>query len=175
MLANMNIDEFGVVYFNSDEVVKLLYKNPELNLSNFKVVNASQFNDAVTDLYADIPKLSQYQSYTGITVEEFDMANQSNWYMPDDYKNLDIAEYLLSLCKTDAELQRVGAELLLFQERELFDLLKFLKYFVETLRKNNVTWGVGRGSSVSSYVLFLLGVHKINSMYYDLDITEFLK
>ena len=82
---------------------------------------------------------------------------------------------MLSLCSSDAELQRVGEELLLYQERNLFDLLRFMKYLVDTLRKNNIVWGVGRGSSVSSYILYLLGVHKINSMYYDLDIKEFLK
>jgi len=43
------------------------------------------------------------------------------------------------------------------------------------LRKNNIVWGVGRGSSVASYVLFLLGVHKIDSMYYELSVDEFLK
>ena len=170
----MEIDEFGVVHFESDEVARLLYKDPTLNLANFKVNDTDKFNDAVADLYADMPKLDQYR-YTGGSVEAFDAVNQSNWYMPEEYKTLDIAEYILSLCTTDAELQRVGEELLLFQERELFDLLKFLKYFVDTLRSNNVTWGVGRGSSVSSYVLYLLGIHKINSMYYDLDIKEFLK
>jgi DNA polymerase III alpha subunit len=95
--------------------------------------------------------------------------------MPKEYKDLDIAEYVLSLCKQDYELQRVGQELLLYQERDLFDLLRYLKYLVDTLRKNNVIWGVGRGSSVASYVLFLLGVHKIDSLYYNLDIEEFLK
>jgi DNA polymerase III alpha subunit len=46
---------------------------------------------------------------------------------------------------------------------------------VETMRVNNIVWGVGRGSSVASYVLYLIGVHKIDSMYYDLDIEEFLR
>jgi DNA polymerase III alpha subunit len=69
----------------------------------------------------------------------------------------------------------VGQELLLYQERDLFNLLRYLKYLVDTLRKNNLVWGVGRGSSVASYVLFLLGVHKINSIYYDLSVDEFLK
>jgi DNA polymerase III alpha subunit len=81
----------------------------------------------------------------------------------------------LDLCQIDAELQRVGQELLLYQERDLFDLLRYLKYLVDTLRKNNVVWGVGRGSSVASYVLFLIGVHRIDSLYYDLNIDEFLK
>ena len=66
-------------------------------------------------------------------------------------------------------------ELLLFQERDMFDLLKYLKYLVDTMRENNIIWGVGRGSSVSSFVLYLIGIHKINSLYYDLSIEEFLK
>ena len=53
-------------------------------------------------------------------------------------------------CKNDAELQRVGKELLMTQERNLIELLKFLKYFVDTMRKNNVVMGLGRGSSVAS-------------------------
>jgi DNA polymerase III alpha subunit len=88
---------------------------------------------------------------------------------------MDIAEYVLGLCRADHELQRVGQELLLYQERNLFDLLRYLKYLVDTLRQNNIVWGVGRGSSVASYVLFLIGVHKIDSLYYNLDIEEFLK
>jgi DNA polymerase III alpha subunit len=36
-------------------------------------------------------------------------------------------------------------------------------------------WGVGRGSSVASYVLFLIGVHRIDSMKYNLDYKEFLR
>jgi DNA polymerase III alpha subunit len=81
----------------------------------------------------------------------------------------------LELCVTDAELQRVGEELLLYQERDLFDLLRYMKYLVDVMRTNHVIWGVGRGSSVASYVLYLLGVHRINSMFYDLDLREFLR
>jgi len=43
------------------------------------------------------------------------------------------------------------------------------------MRKNNLVWGVGRGSSVSSYLLYLIGVHKVDSYKYRLDIKEFLK
>jgi DNA polymerase III alpha subunit len=69
----------------------------------------------------------------------------------------------------------VGHELLLYQERGLFDLLRYLKYLVDTMHDNHVIWGVGRGSSVASYVLYLLGVHRIDSMYYELDPAEFLR
>jgi DNA polymerase III alpha subunit len=118
--------------------------------------------------------LGSYHSITQ-TIEEFDSNLQRNWHMPDEYKELDIAAYVLGLCKEEYELQRVGEELILYQERNAFDLLCYMKYLVDTLRKNNIVWGVGRGSSVASYTLFLLGVHRIDSIYYDLDIEEFLK
>ena len=106
---------------------------------------------------------------------EYSKKLQQNWHMPAEYQELDIASYVLGLCQQENELQRVAQELLLYQERNLFNLLKYLKYLVDTLRKNNIVWGVGRGSSVASYVLFLIGVHKIDSLYYNLDIEEFLK
>ena len=121
-----------------------------------------------------VPDLVEY-AFTDMTVEEFDVMKQNSWDMPDEYKNLDIAEYILGLCDSDAKLQRCGKELLLFQERNLFDLLRYLKYLVDTLQNNNMIWGVGRGSSVASYVLYLLGVHRIDSMFYDLDAREFLR
>jgi DNA polymerase III alpha subunit len=152
-----------------------LYKNPGLDLSNFQVDDYVQYNKAVKSLYAPLTKLKPYHPVDWKGIEEFDQFQQSQWHMPEDYKKLDIAEYILSLCKSQAELQRVGEELLLYQERNLFDLLRFLKYLIDCLKKHKIVWGVGRGSSVASYVLYLLGVHKINSLYYDLDIKEFLK
>ena len=110
-----------------------------------------------------------------IAVPEFDRIRQSHWFMPDEYKTMDIAEFVLGLCTTQEQLQRVAQELLLFQERNLFDLLKYLKYLVDVMRDNQIIWGVGRGSSVASYVLYLLGVHRVDSMFYDLDIREFLR
>lgn len=110
-----------------------------------------------------------------ISVPDWDSIQQRNWHMPEEYKTFDIAAYVLTLCGTDAELQRAGEELLLYQERGLFDLLRYLNYLVNVLKDNHVIWGVGRGSSVASYVLYLLGVHKINSMFYDLDPHEFLR
>jgi DNA polymerase III alpha subunit len=110
-----------------------------------------------------------------VSIPEFDRQRQKHWFMPDEYRNMDIAAYVLSLCCTPEQLQRVGEELLLYQERDMFDLLRYLKYFVDIMRQNNLIWGVGRGSSVSSYVLYLMGVHRIDSMFYDLDIKEFLR
>jgi DNA polymerase III alpha subunit len=109
------------------------------------------------------------------SVPDYDALQQQKWHMPDQYRDLDIAVHVLSLCRTDTELQRAGHELMLYQERGLFDLLRYLVYLVDVMRENQVIWGVGRGSSVASYVLYLLGVHRIDSMFYDLDVGEFLR
>ena len=170
----MNYDKFGRTWTDSNELCDLLYKNPNLDLSLFLVRDPQDFNKSRAELHADLPHIKGYTELAD-TVEWFDKRNQSKWHMPEEYKQLDIAEYLLGLCDEPHELQRVGKELLLFQERDLFDLLRYLKYLVDTLRANNIVWGVGRGSSVASYVLFLLGVHKIDSLFYNLDIEEFLK
>ena len=172
----MNYDKFGQAYTTESELCELLYQNPDLDLAKFLVKDWDQYNTAVTTTYSDLPQVQEYHPYPDdYDVDRFHQSRQSCWLMPEEYKKLDIAEYVLNLCTTQAELQRVGEELLLYQERDLFDLLRYLKYFVDVMRKNSVLWGLGRGSSVASYVLYLMGVHRINSMYYDLDIREFLK
>ena len=120
------------------------------------------------------PELIEYVD-PNQTLEEFDNSKQSSWHLPPEYLNMDIVKYVLDKCTSEAELQRAGEELIKFQEREMFILLKYLKYLVDTMRKHNIVWGVGRGSSVASFVLFLLEIHRINSLYYDLSIDEFLK
>jgi DNA polymerase III alpha subunit len=170
----MKYDQYGIAYTTEDELFSLLYQRPDLDISRFQVLDPQGFNRSVDELYAETDKLKTYIPYT-VDLEEFDRVQQANWHMSEEYHKLDIAQWLLDQCKTDHELQRVAEELLLYQERDLFDLLRYLKYFVDTMRKNGVVWGLGRGSSVASYCLYLIGVHRIDSMYYDLDIAEFLK
>jgi DNA polymerase III alpha subunit len=169
----MKYDQLGVAYASTDEICDLLYQNPNIDIGKIFVEDPDRYNSAVKVFYADLPLLKLY-NLESVNIEKFDNTNQSFWSMPDEYKNMDIAQWVLDQCKTQEELQRVGKELLLYQERNLFPLLKQLKYIIDTWR-DNIVWGVGRGSSVASYVLYLIGVHRINSMYYDLDIAEFLR
>ena len=126
------------------------------------------------ELMESVPRIIK-QKFHDISVPEFHAQQQKNWHMPDSYKTLDIADHVLKLCNNEAELQRCGEELLIYQERELFDLLRYLKYLVDVMKQNNIVWGVGRGSSVASFVLYKLEVHRINSLYYNLDVAEFLR
>jgi DNA polymerase III alpha subunit len=170
----MKRDQFGQISFDIGEVAEMLHSNPDVDFTNLQVQNPNLYNASVARYFGELPALKEYRPLT-VDIEEFDRINQSQWYMPEEYRKLDIAEWVLSQCQTQEELQRSGKELLMFQERNLTDLLRFLKYFVDTMRNNKVVWGLGRGSSVSSFVLYLIGIHKINSIYYDLDVEEFLR
>ena len=167
------LDKYSRQVLSENQAVEMLYADPALDVTNLCLEDGDQFNRASKKLHLNmfITQLDEI----GVDVEQYHKQNQSNWHMPKKYKQLDIAEYLLKLCNTDAELQRVGTELLLYQERGMFDLLRFLVYIVDVMREQDIVWGVGRGSSVASYVLYLIGVHKIDSLYYDLDIAEFLR
>lgn len=173
-LTSANPDEYGQSHISTDKLCEMLYRAGNLDMSSFLVSDSEQYNRSVQQLHYDTQLLKQYRKLN-VSIEEFDAANQSQWHMPDEYKTVDIAAWLLEQCSGEAELQRVGLELILYQERNLFPLLQYMKYLVDTLRANNIVWGVGRGSSVASFVLYLIGVHRINSLYYNLDITEFLK
>ena len=168
----MRNDLLGQQLLNEMDLCDLFLSNPTQVIKHAFIIDQITFDDNL--LLDNLPRLKQYEASTA-TKQEFDTNNQSKWAMPKEYIELDIAKWVLDQCKTSEELQRAGNELIKYQDREMFMLLRYLKYLVDTMRKHKVVWGVGRGSSVSSYVLFLLGIHKINSLYYQLSIDEFLK
>jgi len=109
------------------------------------------------------------------SVEDYHASRANRWDIPQKYKDIDVKQYLLDKCLTDEEEERVLLEYAMFEERELTPLLQFLIFIVDYMREKKIVWGVGRGSSVASYSLYLMGVHKVNSLKYDLPIEEFLK
>jgi DNA polymerase III alpha subunit len=123
------------------------------------------------DILQYLQRLDQERLDYPITKLQID---KNNWFIPPEYKQLDIEEFLVNRCPEE-NYARLMHELALFEKNNMMYVLKTMKYIVDTLRKNNVIWGVGRGSSVSSYVLFLIGIHKIDSVKYNLPIDEFFK
>ena len=168
----MRVDKHSRQILSEQDLCNLYMSDPARTIRNALIETSITFSDILE--VNNIPECTVYQPDELSTIE-FDKINQQLWYIPVEYQNYDIATFVLDQCKTEEELQRAGIELLMFQEREMFPLLRYLKYLVDTMRKHNVMWGVGRGSSVSSYVLYLMGVHRINSLFYDLSIDEFLK
>ena len=171
----MKTDELGIPRFTNKDLVDMIYTG---HADKCHVVlcdpsdDIDKFNEAMQEQY--LPAL---QKYIPLDVDQktFDGALQSEWFMPDEYKQLTIQNYILNKCKTDQEIERVSEELKAFRERDMFNLLRYMVYLVDFMRENNIVWGVGRGSSVASYVLYLIGVHRIDSIQFDLDWREFLR
>ena len=172
----MRTDELGIPRFTNRDLINMIYSG---NVEKCHVVlcdpsdDVDKFNSAMEE-----QGLSPLQKYIPLDVDQktFDNVCQSEWFMPDEYKELDVVAHLYSLCKGDDErFHRVNEELAEFQRREMFDLLRYMIYLVDFMRENNIVWGVGRGSSVASYVLYLIGVHRIDSIKYNLDWREFLR
>lgn len=144
--------------------IELLYRGE--NIEDVPFIDAEQYNEFAKEL--DLPSIT-------------DTANWSkDFNIPQHYKDLDVDEYIMKLVPTggiDIESckARVEQELALYKARNLYPMLQLVIYIIDTFKKNNLVRGVGRGSSVASYVLYLIGVHKVNSHKYKLNIREFLK
>jgi DNA polymerase III alpha subunit len=173
----MKQNKFGQMVFSQNDMCNLLMQGRTVDSLTQVVVDDTVNLDELVSLIdcSDSLLTWTFPHNEETSVPEFHAAQQQNWHMPKEYCQLDIAVHVLSLCNSEAELQRCGQELLLYQERGLFDLLRYLKYLVDVMRTNNVIWGVGRGSSVASYVLYKLGIHRIDSLHYNLDPHEFLR
>lgn len=150
----------NIIKANELDGIELLYRNQ--SLYNVPFSDIEQFNK-----FCDTLEVEHLVS---------DIEYSKKFNIPQHYLELDVYEFIRSLTPTNQQsLDRVEMELELFRTRNLFPVLQLLIYIVDTMRKNNIVWGVGRGSSVASYCLYLLGVHKIDSLKYNLNIREFLK
>ena len=173
MAAKIKINDHGDCIFKEQDAIDLLYTDPTFDISKLFFNDTAQYNSSLKELGIDLPIINTAPDRESL--EEFDNKNINNWHMPEKYYQVDVLEWLLDKCQNDDEKTRVLMEYKLFEQKKFIKVLQFLMYFVDTLRANNLVWGVGRGSSVASFCLFLIGVHKINPLLYNLDITEFLR
>ena len=173
MVAKIKINETGDCIFTEQDAIDLLYTNPDFDISKLFFELPDQYNNSIKNTGADLQLLQTVPKRP--TPAKVDETNIANWFMPQKYHELNVLEWLLNKCQNDSEKKRVEQEYLLFEKKNFIKVLQFLIYFIDTLRANNIVWGVGRGSSVASFCLFLIGVHKINPLLYNLDYTEFLR
>ena len=171
----MKIDEYGAVFLTADELFNSIYSGKIKDFQNLYIDDAaaSQFNNSKNINRDAISSIDVYQKPTQ-SANDVDQLNQQDWFMPYNYCP-DLIQQLYAMCVTDEQKDRVSEELELFIQHNMLDLLYYLKYLVDTMREHKIVWGVGRGSSVASYCLYLIGIHKIDSLKYNLDIKEFLK
>jgi DNA polymerase III alpha subunit len=158
------LDSTGKMYIEDNDIIELMLANRQAKILPRNPKSFADFESQCKTYGFEVP----------FKVDT--ITDEIKWLMPEEYNSLDIRNFILQQHKlNEKELQRVDTELAEFEQRNLVDLLRFLVYFVKIVRDNNIVYGVGRGSSVASYVLYLIGVHRINSLKYNLDIKEFLK
>lgn len=172
----MKVNDYGIFCRTEQELLDSLYANPEIDISlAISDSEAQKTYNKACKLYVT-SKVASYDSKTpNISLEDFHKSNQDTWFMPSEYKCFNIHQFLIDSCKNDTELLRIAYEIGVYEERNLIPLLRYIKYLVDTMRKNNIVWGVGRGSASASYVLFKIGIHKIDALKWNLDVSEFFK
>lgn len=169
----MRLDKYSNPIFSEQDIFEALYKGQ--TLSPVMMVEKTPETEKLEEQLGFIFPLP-YPASFDVDVEEYDHATQSNWNMPDEYKLMDIEQWIRDQGPPwDPNFTRIEEELAAYKARDMLDLLRWLKYFVDTCSKEQVLWGLGRGSSVASYVLYLIGVHNIDPIKYNLDWQEFLR
>lgn len=137
----------------------------------------------VTEITDDIKQYNRVGSRK-ITTKDKIRPLSFEWNIPEPYKSLDVLQHITNkwgehcwdgVDRQDERARRIANEYKLYEELDLIPILRAIIYVINTLQDNKIVWGVGRGSSVSSYVLYLIGVHDVDSVKYDLDITDFLR
>jgi len=129
----------------------------------------------------DIPGVKQFNKRSEVPLkvksinDDFDLT----WKIPKEYLELDIDKYVKGLVhpegKPEVREARLENEVAEFKRRDLLNFLRVIIYIVETFKKEKVIWGVGRGSSCASYLLFLIGLHLVDPILFDIPMTEFLR
>ena len=171
----VKVNMYGQAILSSDNLRELLLQGKNISHLNvifdeeidlFREYQSSLLQETITFLDAPEEKL---------TFDEFHQKCADEWIFPVVYQQIDVKAFLTDKCKTQQEIDRVNEEYILYEERSLIMLLRLFIYLIDYMRKNKFVWGVGRGSSTASYILYLIGTHFVDSIKYELDIRDFLK
>lgn len=174
----MKKDQCGFPIFDSSDLVSLMYEGNIDKIFDVMVSNDSEtnmFNRAMQENSNRELKLYTPVELSDTEVNAVHAHLQKTWFIPEKYIQMNLGDYLMGLCTTREEKARVIDELAEFNRRGMRMVLRCMIYLVDLMKENNIVWGVGRGSSVASYVLYLIGVHRVDSLKYDLDFKEFMR
>lgn len=153
------------------------------------LLNLIQRGVSVDRLFVEqtTPEIQQYNNLVSsnqkLTKKQSVAPLNYNWNIPAEYLDFDVMNHLVNKLEEEYDIEssefedrfkRICEELVIFKRNNINHILNVIIYIINTLEENNVVWGVGRGSSVSSYVLYLIGVHDVDSVKYKLSITDFM-
>lgn len=166
---------YGQAILSSDKLRELLLQGKNIGHLNVVQDEDIQLYEKYQDILLRQKTIFLDAPAEDLTFDDFHLQKADEWIFPLEYQQIDVLAFLLDKCKTQQEIDRVNEEYLLYLERDLVMLLRLFIFLVDYMRKNKFIWGVGRGSSVSSYILYLIGIHRVNSLKYGFDIKDYLK
>lgn len=172
---NLTVNKYGQAILSSNNLRELLLQGK--NISHLNVVRDEEielFEKYQSDLLSESIVFLENPDEL-LDFDDFHKKCADEWIFPKEYQIIDVYQWLIDKCISQTEINRVKEEYILYEERDLIMLLRLFIYLVDYMRKNDYVWGVGRGSSVSSFILYLIGIHRVNSILYELDINEFLR
>ena len=170
-LSNRIILDDGTVLNTVASGIEMLYEDRSIDHMIFwpeKDVELYNQSNQLLDL--------QWPQLTTSDTEVYQDEDWTNtWFTPEPWASMDLTQWIIEKCNNDTELERAATELILFEQHGLIPVLRHSIYMVHVFRLNQILWGVGRGSSVGSFLLYLSGINRINPLIYGLDVDEFLK
>jgi len=172
----VKINMYGQAILPSERLIEVLLQGK--SISHLNVIRDEEielYEKYQGELLSDQTTVFLDAPPEELDFDTFHKQRADEWIFPIEYQQIDVLAWCLEKCKAEIEIDRVKEEFALFQERDQIILLRLFIYLVSYMRKKGYVWGVGRGSSVSSYILYLIGVHRVDSLKYGLDIKDYLK
>lgn len=173
---------------------RTIYYDGDSSVHNLQFLyNKILSGEDLSNIFVDeiTPEIKKYNSLSGtkhpLEIKQDFKSIENKWNIPKEYAKLNLKKYILLALEQEIELnkftdvqieqrlKRVELELGLWKQYDMDMLLVTLIYIVDTLEDNSMVWGTGRGSSCCCYILYLIGLHDVDSILYNLDISEFFK
>jgi DNA polymerase III alpha subunit len=170
--VSVAISTEGQLLASVEELIELMLCDTDL--TNVVVDDAeriSRYNDHCKKFDKQEFNFSPHQ--TPLNIHKFHNERITEWL--NEYADDSIWEELFAKCKTPQEQTRFVEELEEFSRRGMLPLLQNLYSIIQSIDEKGIVRGVGRGSSVASFILYLMEVHFVNPLEYNLPLSDFLR
>jgi DNA polymerase III alpha subunit len=171
--STLDVDDWGRVVASYDQAIEVLMSGRDLNIVNVQASPELERYNEFCRMFDKTDEIIRPVEPMAETPEVYHAHRSQEWISKVDSSQL--WDDLLAKCETTIERERFVMELEEFGKRGMIEVLVQLDAMIKELDSANVVRGVGRGSSVASFILYLMGVHFINPIAYNIDVGEFLK
>ena len=163
-------------------VDRTIYDNGEIVYNYLGLLNLLRDGvDLADKLVCDHEEVDQLEAYADLQLQKGPTgaileSSAFQWNTPEPYASRDVFQECLELVGNDEEYRdRCLYEIDQYNKNDLLGMLRHVVYMLDVFRQNEIVWGVGRGSSSASLLLYLVGLHMVDPVEYDIPLSEFIK